>query len=90
MASRPELDVIVVGAGLLGLATALQLLRARPSLAVGVVDAEDHVAGHQSGNNSGAVRAGDYYAPGSLKARLCREGRSELIARALKRFFAPA
>jgi L-2-hydroxyglutarate oxidase LhgO len=80
MRTHSELDVVIVGAGLVGLATALQLLRARPSLKVGVVDAEDHVAGHQSGNNSGVVHAGVYYAPGSLKARLCREGRRELIA----------
>jgi L-2-hydroxyglutarate oxidase LhgO len=83
--SRPEFDVVVVGAGVVGLATALHLLRARPSLAVAVVDAEDRVAGHQSGNNSGVVHAGVYYAPGSLKARLCREGRSELIAFAAER-----
>ena len=83
--AEPELDVVVVGAGVVGLATALQLLRARPSLAVGVVDAEDRVAQHQSGHNSGVVHAGVYYTPGSLKARLCREGRSELIAFAAER-----
>jgi L-2-hydroxyglutarate oxidase len=83
--AEPELDVVVVGAGLVGLATALQLLRARPSLGVAVVDAEAHVAAHQSGHNSGVVHAGVYYAPGSLKARLCREGRRELIAFAAER-----
>jgi L-2-hydroxyglutarate oxidase len=83
--AEPELDVVVVGAGLVGLATALQLLRARPSLAIAVVDAEDRVAGHQSGHNSGVVHAGVYYTPGSLKARLCREGRRELIAFAAER-----
>ena len=76
---------MVVGAGLVGLASALQLLRARPSLAVAVVEAEDRLAVHQSGNNSGVVHAGVYYAPGSLKARLCREGRRELIAFAAER-----
>ena len=83
--AEPELDVAIVGAGVVGLATALQLLRARPSLAVTVVDAEDRVAAHQSGHNSGVVHAGVYYAPGSLKARLCREGRRELIAFAAER-----
>jgi (S)-2-hydroxyglutarate dehydrogenase len=83
--AEPELDVVVVGAGVVGLATALQLLRARPSLAVAVVEAEDRVAEHQSGHNSGVVHAGVYYAPGSLKARLCREGRRELIAFAAER-----
>jgi (S)-2-hydroxyglutarate dehydrogenase len=80
-----EHDVVIVGAGLVGLATALQLLRARPSLAVAVVDAEERLAVHQSGNNSGVVHAGVYYPPGSLKARLCREGRRELIAFAAER-----
>jgi L-2-hydroxyglutarate oxidase len=80
-----ELDVAIVGAGIVGLATALRLLRARPSLAVGVVDAEERLAVHQSGNNSGVVHAGVYYPPGSLKARLCREGRRELIAFAAER-----
>ena len=80
-----ELDVVVVGAGVVGLATALQLLRARPSLAVTVVDAEDRIAAHQSSHNSGVLHAGVYYPPGSLKARLCREGRSELIAFAAER-----
>jgi L-2-hydroxyglutarate oxidase LhgO len=80
-----EPDVVVIGAGVVGLATALQLLRARPSLAVAVVEAEDRVAAHQSSHNSGVVHAGVYYAPGSLKARLCREGRRELIAFAAER-----
>ncbi len=73
-------DVAVVGAGLVGLASALQLLRREPSLDVVVVEAEAEVATHQSGHNSGVVHAGVYYQPGSLKARLCREGRQELIA----------
>jgi (S)-2-hydroxyglutarate dehydrogenase len=80
-----EPDVVVIGAGVVGLATALQLLRARPSLAVAVVEAEDRVAAHQSSHNSGVVHAGVYYAHGSLKARLCREGRRELIAFAAER-----
>jgi L-2-hydroxyglutarate oxidase len=83
--AEEELGVVVVGAGAVGLATALQMLRARPSLAVGVVEAEQRVAVHQSGRNSGVVHAGVYYAPGSLKARLCREGRRELIAFAAER-----
>src|SRR5918999_5158402 len=83
--AAPEHDVVVVGAGIVGLSTVLALLRARPSLAVAVVDAEDRVAAHQSSHNSGVVHAGVYYEPGSLKARLCREGRRELIAFAAER-----
>jgi (S)-2-hydroxyglutarate dehydrogenase len=73
-------DVVVVGAGLVGLSTAMALLEARPGLHVTVIDKEHRVAAHQSGRNSGVLHAGLYYEPGSLKARFCREGRTELIA----------
>jgi 2-hydroxyglutarate dehydrogenase len=67
-------DLAVVGAGLLGLAAARELQRRHPSLSVCVLEREDHVAAHQSGHNSGVLHEGIYYPPGSLKARLCREG----------------
>jgi L-2-hydroxyglutarate oxidase len=76
---RPELDVAVVGAGLIGLSTAMALLAARPGLRVAVLEKEGRIAAHQSGRNSGVLHAGLYYAPGSLKARFCREGRAALI-----------
>lgn len=69
-----KLDVAVVGGGLVGLASALRLLDRTPELRIAVLDKEPHVATHQSGHNSGVVHAGLYYVPGSLKARLCREG----------------
>lgn len=69
-------DVAVVGAGIVGLATAWQLLRRRPDLRVVVVDKEPTLASHQSGNNSGVLHAGIYYAPGSLKATLCVRGKA--------------
>jgi L-2-hydroxyglutarate oxidase LhgO len=72
-------DCVVVGAGLVGLATAKALLEARPGLRLAVIDKEDRIAAHQSGRNSGVLHAGLYYVPGSLKARFCREGRAELI-----------
>jgi L-2-hydroxyglutarate oxidase len=75
--ARP-IDVIVIGGGLIGLATALKLLERKPDLHVLVVEKEDGVASHQSGHNSGVLHAGLYYAPGSLKARLCREGKAEV------------
>jgi L-2-hydroxyglutarate oxidase len=79
--SGPErVDVVVVGAGLVGLATALALLETDPSLRLVVLDKEREIATHQSGHNSGVLHAGLYYAPGSLKAELCREGRAALIA----------
>ncbi len=73
-------DVAVIGGGIVGLATARQLLRRRPGLRLTVVEQEDHLGAHQSSHNSGVLHAGLYYAPGSLKARLCREGKAEMEA----------
>jgi L-2-hydroxyglutarate oxidase len=67
-------DVIVVGGGIVGLATAYEVLRRRPGADVLVVEKEAEVARHQSGHNSGVIHAGVYYEPGSLKARFCKEG----------------
>ena len=72
-------EVVIVGAGLVGLATARALLRARPRSLV-VLEAEDHVAAHQSGHNSGVLHSGLYYRPGSLKALLCRSGREAMLS----------
>jgi L-2-hydroxyglutarate oxidase LhgO len=71
-------DVAVVGAGILGLATARELLRRQPAWRLVVLDKEDRVAAHQTGHNSGVLHAGLYYRPGSLKARLCRDGKAAL------------
>jgi len=71
-------DVAIVGAGIVGLATAYRLLERLPDLRVTVLEKEADVAMHQSGHNSGVVHAGIYYAPGSLKARLCAEGKADL------------
>lgn len=67
-------DVIVVGGGIVGLATARAVLRARPGARVVVLEKADDIATAQTGHNSGVIHAGLYYAPGSLKARLCRAG----------------
>jgi L-2-hydroxyglutarate oxidase LhgO len=66
---------VVVGAGIIGLATAREIKRRRPESTVTVVDKELAVARHQTGHNSGVVHAGLYYTPGSLKATLCTRGR---------------
>jgi (S)-2-hydroxyglutarate dehydrogenase len=71
-------DVVVVGAGIVGLATAHQLLERRPTLRLSVLEAEPRVAAHQSSRNSGVLHAGLYYPPGSAKARWCREGKQAL------------
>jgi L-2-hydroxyglutarate oxidase len=73
-------DVIVVGGGILGLATAYRLLEARPALRLTILDKEPELATHQTGHNSGVLHAGLYYKPGSLKAELCREGKAALEA----------
>jgi (S)-2-hydroxyglutarate dehydrogenase len=67
-------DVAIIGAGIVGLAAAREILRARPRYSIIILEKERAVAWHQTGHNSGVIHAGIYYAPGSLKARLCREG----------------
>ena len=69
-----EFEVVVVGAGIVGLAVARELLQRRPGTTVAVLDQEPHAAAHQTGHNSGVIHGGIYYTPGSLKARLCVEG----------------
>ena len=64
----------VIGGGIVGLATARRLQHLRPDATVTVIEKEARVAAHQTGRNSGVVHAGLYYSPGSLKARLCRDG----------------
>jgi L-2-hydroxyglutarate oxidase LhgO len=75
-----DADVAVIGAGIVGLATAFRLLMLRPDLSVTVLEREAELGAHQSGHNSGVVHAALYYAPGSRKARLCREGKEALEA----------
>jgi L-2-hydroxyglutarate oxidase LhgO len=76
----PTYDVVVVGAGIVGLASARELLRRQPGLRLALVDKESRVGAHQTGHNSGVIHSGIYYAPGSLKARLCVAGARELYA----------
>jgi len=72
-------DVAIIGAGIIGLAVGLQLIRKDPNLKIIVLDKENEVASHQTGHNSGVLHSGLYYKPGSLKARLCVEGRAAMI-----------
>ena len=72
-------DIIIIGGGIVGLATALQIKRQRPSLSVIVIEKENHVAAHQTGHNSGVIHSGLYYKPGSLKATNCIRGYWALI-----------
>ncbi len=72
-------DFAVVGAGIVGLATATALTRRHPGASVVVLEAAPDVGAHQSGHNSGVLHSGLYYQPGSLKARLCVEGAREML-----------
>jgi len=82
MADRAA-DLLIIGAGIVGLATALEASRRFPGMHILVVEKEDHVAAHQTGHNSGVIHSGLYYKTGSLKARNCVAG-----AVSMKRFCA--
>lgn len=73
-------DYLIVGAGIIGLTFARALKTSRPHASVVVLEKDSYVGAHASGRNSGIVHAGIYYAPGSLKARLCVEGARKLKA----------
>ncbi|GAA0880073.1 L-2-hydroxyglutarate oxidase [Algoriphagus jejuensis] len=72
-------DVVIVGGGIVGLATGLKIQKARPGLKIAVLEKENQLAKHQTGNNSGVIHSGLYYKPGSLKATNCISGYHELI-----------
>jgi L-2-hydroxyglutarate oxidase len=73
-------DVVIAGAGIVGLATALQIQRRKPDWKIAVLDKEQDVAVHQSSRNSGVIHSGIYYRPGSLRATNCRRGYQLLLA----------
>jgi L-2-hydroxyglutarate oxidase len=73
-------DLTIIGGGILGLATALKITAAHPNINLLLLEKEAQLARHQTGNNSGVIHSGLYYRPGSLKARSCVDGRTELIA----------
>lgn len=72
-------DIIVIGGGIVGLATALKLTTRHPDKKVLVLEKENEVAAHQTSHNSGVIHSGIYYKPGSYKARNCVDGRRELV-----------
>ena len=73
-----QFDIIIIGGGIVGLATAHKLTKRQPGLKVLVLEKEKEVAAHQTARNSGVIHSGIYYKPGSLKAELCTRGRSML------------
>ncbi|GGZ32715.1 hydroxyglutarate oxidase [Echinicola pacifica] len=72
-------DIVIVGGGIVGLATGLKLKQKRPDLTVAILEKENELAKHQTGNNSGVIHSGLYYKPGSLKAINCISGYHELV-----------
>lgn len=72
-------DVIIAGAGIVGLATGLKILEKKPQTKLLILEKEDGPARHQSGHNSGVIHSGIYYKPGSLKAINCRKGYRQLL-----------
>ncbi|XP_063383599.1 L-2-hydroxyglutarate dehydrogenase, mitochondrial [Cydia fagiglandana] len=76
LSNAAKYDVVVIGGGIVGAASARELLIRYPDLKIALLEKEHRFAHHQSGNNSGVIHAGIYYKPGSLKAKLCVEGHS--------------
>lgn len=74
-----KLDVIIIGGGIVGLATALKLLQKKPKIKLLLLEKENQLARHQTGNNSGVIHSGIYYKPGSLKAINCKKGYAEIV-----------
>ena len=72
-------DVAIIGAGIVGLAVGLELLRRRPNCRLLILEKEKAVACHQTGHNSGVIHSGIYYKPGSLKAKLCVAGAAAML-----------
>ncbi len=72
-------DVAIIGGGIVGAATFYQLQKHHPDLKIILIEKEDHLAAHQTGNNSGVIHSGLYYKPGSLKAKNCVAGRKALV-----------
>ena len=73
-------DLVIIGGGIIGLATAMEAARRFPNWRIVVIEKENRVAAHQTGHNSGVIHSGIYYKPGSLKARTCVEGGAAMVA----------
>lgn len=72
-------DVIIIGGGIIGLATALKILEKKPQISLAILEKETKLSTHQTGHNSGVIHSGIYYKPGSLKAKNCRAGVNALL-----------
>lgn len=84
MKGNTDFDIVVVGGGIVGLASAYKIALSHPDISTAVLEKEDKLAAHQTGHNSGVIHSGLYYKPGSTKAKTCAKGREELISFAKK------
>jgi (S)-2-hydroxyglutarate dehydrogenase len=74
-----QYNVVIIGAGIVGLATAYKLIEQRPQLKIAILEKENAIALHQTGHNSGVIHSGIYYKPNSLKAINCKKGYDQLL-----------
>jgi (S)-2-hydroxyglutarate dehydrogenase len=74
-----DFDIVIIGGGIVGLATGLQLLRKKQGIRIAVIEKEPEIARHQTGHNSGVIHSGLYYKPGSLKAKNCVAGAAAMV-----------
>ena len=75
-----DFDIVVVGGGIVGLASAYKIALGHPDVRIAMLEKEEKLATHQTGHNSGVIHSGLYYKPGSNKAKTCAKGRKELVA----------
>ncbi len=80
MGQGVDFDIVVIGGGIVGLASAYKIQLHHPDTSIAVLEKEEQLAAHQTGHNSGVIHSGLYYKPGSNKAKTCAKGREELMA----------
>jgi L-2-hydroxyglutarate oxidase LhgO len=80
MKRQIDFDIVVVGGGIVGLASAYKITCSHPGISIAVLEKEEQLATHQTGHNSGVIHSGLYYKPRSTKAKTCAAGRSQLVA----------
>jgi L-2-hydroxyglutarate oxidase LhgO len=77
MKRQIDFDIVVVGGGIVGLASAYKITCSHPGISIAVLEKEERLAAHQTGHNSGVIHSGLYYKPGSAKAKTCAAGRRQ-------------